>query len=185
MDLKVNFHWAPFCSEGAREPGIGAGIEEVLDDQQQENRLGGGRQAIVLTAFGVWDAVHGTGDQTALRDCSDVVTKISKVAQTPTNIQERTAGNDGPPPIVFLLQNNPFLPGSKEDIFLNDLHHAQREFVEHREDSGIYRVYDRDSIFKRMSCFRLGETIHFRNPVKLVEGKMLWDLIALVAGAKL
>lgn len=160
-----------------------AGISEVLDDHKQEYRMGGGRQAIILTAFGVWDAVHGTRNQTAVRHCSETVTRLLKVTQTPTNIREPAARDDAPPPTVFLLQNNPFLPGSDQQHFLDELHGVQRQIVENDKDGGVYIVNDEGSIFSAMSCLRMNGSIHFTDPVKLVEGKMLWDLIALVAGA--
>lgn len=177
----MKFHWAPYCKGSQEEPSASGGIDEVMDDQEQENRLGGGRRAIIVTAFGVWDAVHGTCDESALSACADVVAKLANVTQFPTTGTGAVVNNDAFPPVVFLLQNNPFLPDSKEDAFLNKLHQVQRQAVQNNED-GVHIVRDRDSVYKRMSCYRMTDTIHFWDPVKLVEGKMLWDLIALAAG---
>lgn len=148
-----------------------------MHDQEQENRLDGGRRAILFSAFGVWDAARGTCDGAALSACTDVVAKLAHVTQV-----SAVANNDSSPPMVFLLQNNPFLPGSKQDAFLNELHQIQREVVENSQEDGVYIVRDRDSVYKPMSCYRLFDTIHFDDPVKLVEAKLLWDLIALVDG---
>lgn len=176
----MTFHWAPYCARSAQQPSVGVGLDEVLNDQ--ENRLDGGRRAIIVTAFGVWDAVHGTGDMAALKACSSVTTRLTKVARSTTTIEETAVNKDVSPPMVFLLQNDPFLPGSEPDHFLNELHQVQRDVIESSEGGAMYLVRDRDSVFERMRCFRMGEGIHFNDPVKLVEGKMLWDLIALVAG---
>ena len=43
---------------------------------------------------------------------------------------------------------------------------------------GVFLVDDGVSLYGALSCFRADE-IHFFEPVKLVEGKMLWHLLAL------
>lgn len=90
-----------------------------------------------------------------------------------------------PPPLFFLLQNNRYPPDSMEDAFLEDLHRVQRQEVEEWEESrgagtGIFLVNDSVSLYGNLSCYRNANPIHFYEPVKLVEGKMLWDLLALV-----
>lgn len=179
---KVNFHWAPYCAGNSSSYlAVGAGIDEALDDQEHENRLmGGRRQTVIVTAFGIWDAKHGTCDEAALNACSDVVRKLTKLGQTPTT-NETGVKKDARPPAAFLFQNNRFLPGPKQD-FLNDLHQVQREIVDSAEGE-VYIVHDTESVFDRMSCALIGGGPHFHDPVKLVEGKMLWDLIALVDSA--
>lgn len=178
---QVKLHWAPLCRGSRRAPAVGVGIDEVLDDQEHENRLDGGRRAIIVTVFGVWDADHGTRDEAALNACSDVVRRLTRLGQTPTT-SETAVNNDARPPVVFLLQNNPFLSGPKQD-FMNDFHQVQREIVDSGEENEVYIVHDRESVFDRLSGYRMSESIHFVDPVKLIEGKMLWGLIALIDGA--
>lgn len=89
-------------------------------------------------------------------------------------------------PLFFLLQNNRYPPGSVEDVFLEDLHRIQRQEVRDWEergggaDRGLFLVNDSVSLYGNLSCYRNANPIHFYEPVKLVEGKMLWDLLALV-----
>ncbi|CAN0294195.1 unnamed protein product [Ectocarpus sp. 6 AP-2014] len=91
-------------------------------------------------------------------------------------------------PLVFLLQNNRYLLGSKKDRFLEHLHEVQERVVRqaaeatarHGKNAGVFVLNDRDCLYKRMSCYRIGDSIHFYEPVKLVEGYMLWHLLALV-----
>lgn len=88
-------------------------------------------------------------------------------------------------PLFFLLQNNRYPPDSVEDIFLEDLHRIQRQEVEAWEDrggadNGLFLVNDSVSLYGNLSCYRNANPIHFYEPVKLVEGKMLWDLLALL-----
>lgn len=90
-------------------------------------------------------------------------------------------------PLFFLMQNNRYPPGSVEDMFLEDLHRIQRQEVEGWErgcgaDRGLFLVNDSVSLYGNLSCYRNANPIHFYEPVKLVEGKMLWDLLALVDG---
>ncbi|CAM9934009.1 unnamed protein product [Ectocarpus fasciculatus] len=105
-------------------------------------------------------------------------------------------GNDGAsssddkglPPLVFLLQNNRYLPGSDKDRFLEEVHDIQDRVVREAadatagggEDAGVFVLNDRESLYKPMSCYRIGDSIHVWEPVKLVEGYMLWHLLALV-----
>ncbi|CBJ32754.1 expressed unknown protein [Ectocarpus siliculosus] len=172
--LQVNFHWAPYCRQVKNES-----LHEIMDNQA----LDGGRRAIIVTAFGVWDSSHGGGDEAALGVCADAVRSLVQVAQPPPAGSTTAENIAASPPLVFLLQNNPFLPGSEQDLFLRDLHQIQREIVDSGEQEAVYLVHDRESIFNRLSCYRMSESIHFNDPVKLVEGKMLWDLIELVARA--
>ncbi|CAM9180192.1 unnamed protein product [Ectocarpus sp. 8 AP-2014] len=96
--------------------------------------------------------------------------------------------DEGLPPLVFLLQNNRYLPGSKKDRFLEHLHDVQERVVRqaakatarHGDNAGVFVLDDRDCLYKRMSCYRIRDSIHFYEPVKLVEGYMLWHLLALV-----
>eukprot|EP00903_Cladosiphon_okamuranus_P008225 g7918.t1 len=90
-----------------------------------------------------------------------------------------------PGSLFFLLQNNRYPPGSVEDVFLEDLHRIQRQTVQAWEkdrggDTGLFLVNDSVSLYGNLSCYRNANPIHFFEPVKLVEGKMLWDLLALV-----
>lgn len=45
---------------------------------------------------------------------------------------------------------------------------------------GVYLVDSSLSLYKRLSCYQTGSSSHYYEPVKLMEGKMLWDLFALV-----
>ncbi|CAN0157487.1 unnamed protein product [Ectocarpus sp. 6 AP-2014] len=99
-----------------------------------------------------------------------------------------TAATDPTPPLVFLMQNNRYPPNSPEDNYLEELRRIQRGEVQEWEagegnedaEGGIYLVDDSVSLFRNLSCYRESNPIHFHEPVKLVEGKMLWDLLALV-----
>ncbi|CBJ31669.1 hypothetical protein Esi_0273_0009 [Ectocarpus siliculosus] len=117
-------------------------------------------------------------------------------------------GGGSPPPLVFLLQNNPFNPGSEHDYFLQQLHRIQEQVIdeaaaeqaaakqgceqhqdcEQQQRGGgggggrVFLLRDRDSLYSSMSCYRIDRSIHFHEPVKLVEGKMLWHLVD-IAGA--
>lgn len=99
-----------------------------------------------------------------------------------------TAAPDPTPPLIFLMQNNKYPPNSPEEDYLEDLRRIQRREVEEWEaregkedaEGGIFLVDDSISLFRNLSCYREHNPIHFHEPVKLVEGKMLWDLLALV-----
>lgn len=136
------------------------------------------KRIIFVTAFGVWDAGH-VQRKAAFSGCTEVVKWLVQ--------EEPYYGSDAsslpPPPVVFLLQNNPYEPGSGHDDFLKQLHQIQREIVESdREESHaeVYLVDDRDSLYENMLCYRRKQEVHFVEPVKLIEAKMLWDLTALV-----
>lgn len=180
------FHWAPYCSGAEDEPGISTVFKDIISKQEEEEEPGGDKRVIFVTAFGVWDAVHGSGDAAALSACTDTVTWLVQGEPYFSVGAEPADGSDASPPsLVFLLQNNPFLPGSEGDLFLNELHQAQQEIVENDgvgPQAEVYLVHDRESLYERMSCYRIREEIHFSDPVKLVEGKMLWDLIMFVGG---
>lgn len=159
-------------------------FKDTMSTRERGEGRDGDKRTIFVTAFGVWDAEHGTGDAAAMSNCTDTVEWL--VQADPyfgIGAEVANVSDASPPPVVFLLQNNPSLPGSAEDAFLDELHQIQREVVEtHREESHaeVYLVQDRESLFESMMCYRIREEIHFYDPVKLVEGKMLWDLIALV-----
>ena len=158
--------------------------------KQETGREGNGdKRTIFVTAFGVWDAEHLGGGASAFSNCTEALEWLVREAPD-FDPSAESAGDNGAspppppqPPLVFLLQNNPFLPGSEEDAFLDELHQVQQEAVEDGEQEShaeVYIVHDRDSLYDSMSCYRNEQGIHFKEPVKLVEGKMLWDLIALV-----
>ena len=90
------------------------------------------------------------------------------------------------PPLIFLLQNNRYPADMVEDAFLEEVQQIQRQEVdawektEAAQERGIFLVNSSVSLFGNLSCFRNGNPIHFYEPVKLVEGKMLWDLLSLV-----
>lgn len=104
----------------------------------------------------------------------------------------------GDPPLVFVLQSNPFAPSDTRDAWLSQLHREQNDEVwggaegagaakevegkgkeeEGGVGGGLLLVDDRDSLYGTMPCHR-ADDIHFFEPVKLVEGKMLWHLLAL------
>eukprot|EP00752_Nemacystus_decipiens_P018643 g16716.t1 len=184
--LQVSFHWAPYCSEGHGFPIVSTPFKEVMSKQEEDKETIGDRRAVFVTAFGIWDAEHLGGDASAFSNCTEAVRWLVQTAPYSDTSAESDGGKDAsspPPPLVFLLQDNTFLPGSEEDAFLKQLHQVQREVVESdREESHaeVYLVHDRDSLYETMSCYRRAEEVHFLEPVKLVEGKMLWDLIALV-----
>ena len=83
------------------------------------------------------------------------------------------------------MQNNRFPFDSESDAFLEDLQRVQRQEVDawdtmNPAQRGLFVVNDSVSLYGNLSCFRNANPIHFHEPVKLVEGKMLWDLLALV-----
>lgn len=50
-----------------------------------------------------------------------------------------------------------------------------------RDDgAGVFLVDDSASLYRKLSCYRITPSSHYHEPVKIVEGKMLWDLFALV-----
>ncbi|CAM9125765.1 unnamed protein product [Ectocarpus sp. 8 AP-2014] len=110
---------------------------------------------------------------------------------------EDTLGASAPPaasgplqPLLFLMQNNRYPPGSMENAFQEDLHRIQRQAVAEWEASkgsqgdggerGLFLVDDNVGLYGNLSCYRNANPIHFDEPVKLMEGKMLWDLLVLV-----
>lgn len=48
------------------------------------------------------------------------------------------------------------------------------------QDGGIFLVDNSVSLYKKLWCYRIDPSSHYHEPVKLVEAKMLWNLIALV-----
>ncbi|CBJ26700.1 expressed unknown protein [Ectocarpus siliculosus] len=93
-------------------------------------------------------------------------------------------------PLLFLMQNNRYPPGSVENAFQEDLHIIQRQVVGEWEASegskgdggerGLFLVDNSVGLYGNLSCYRNANPIHFDEPVKLMEGKMLWDLLVLV-----
>ncbi|CAM9139860.1 unnamed protein product [Ectocarpus sp. 12 AP-2014] len=93
-------------------------------------------------------------------------------------------------PLLFLMQNNRYPPGSVENAFQEDLRTIQRQAVGEWEASegskgdggerGLFLVDDSVGLYGNLSCYRDANPIHFNEPVKLMEGKMLWDLLVLV-----
>lgn len=45
---------------------------------------------------------------------------------------------------------------------------------------GVFVVDNSVSLYSRLACYRIDTSVHYYEPVKLVEAKMLWDLISLV-----
>lgn len=182
---KAWFHWAPYCSGTELHPSVTTPFEDVIS-KQEENASEGDKRIVFITAFGVWDASHGGGDAAAFRNCTEAVKWLVEEAPFPSTGVDLAGDNDEfSPPVLFLLQNNPFLPGSEEDSFLEELHQVQREVVENGGEGSqaeLYLVHDRGSLYESMTCYRIKEEVHFHEPVKLVEGKMLWDLVALAVG---
>lgn len=96
------------------------------------------------------------------------------------------------PPVVFLFQSNQFLPSDSRDVWMERLNDMQcaviddvREIVDGSGNGieiggdGVFLVDDRQSLYGRMACYR-ADDVHFLEPVKLIEAKMLWHLIALL-----
>eukprot|EP00903_Cladosiphon_okamuranus_P012395 g11617.t1 len=181
--LQAWFHWAPYCVMTEQHPSVTTPFKDIISKQEEEKENKGDKRTIFVTAFGIWDIVHRGGDTAA---CAEVIQWL--VEEAPFSSAGAYLAEDDDevsPPVLFLLQNNPFLPGSEEDSVLEELHQVQREVVEnHGEGSQaeLYLVHDRESLYDSMMCYRIEEEIHFQEPVKLIEGKMLWDLVALVVG---
>lgn len=189
---------------------------------QAEN--GSTKRTVIVTAFGLHDAAKphlyidpvqsSSGEQeevidlvdrnraTALASCRDVTADLVRAAK----------GGSSPPPLVFLLRNNDFLPGSANQEFLDNVHRIQLEEIENRRigsasqrtgnnithddfalfGSGRETTYDNNtegeiflvdnsvSLYGKLACYRKETSVHYHEPVKLVEAKMLWDLIFLV-----
>ncbi|CAN0153085.1 unnamed protein product, partial [Scytosiphon promiscuus] len=105
-------------------------------------------------------------------------------------IEKSWARDDEPPPLVFLLQNNGYFndPNDFQQAFLEEVHRIQRHEVglgieqEERdlEPKSVFLVDSSMSLFKQLACYRMDPSSHYHEPAKLVEGKMLWDLFALV-----
>lgn len=151
-----------------------------MSKQEGGKRKNRDKRIIFVTAFGVWDVGH-VERKAAFGNCTEVVEWL--VQETPY-LDSRAASPRPPPPVVFLMQNNPYPPGAGNDNFLKNLHQVQREVVESKREKShaeVYLVDNRDSLYENMLCYRRSpKEIHFVEPVKLIEGKMLWDLIALV-----
>lgn len=47
------------------------------------------------------------------------------------------------------------------------------------DGAGVFLVDDNESLYGKLACFRIDPSSHYHEPVKIVEGKVLWDLIAL------
>ncbi|CAM9239385.1 unnamed protein product [Hapterophycus canaliculatus] len=102
---------------------------------------------------------------------------------------EVLAREEGPPPLVFLLQNNGYFndPDDFQQGFLDEVHRMQRQEVRlgksevaDETGEGVFLVDSSVSLFKRLACYRIDPSSHYHEPTKLVEGKMLWNLFALV-----
>lgn len=52
--------------------------------------------------------------------------------------------------------------------------------INRRGGGGIFVVDDNVSLYRKMACYRIDTSVHYHEPVKLMEAKMLWDLISLV-----
>lgn len=215
------------------------------------------RYTVIITAFGLHDAsskshvytnsVHhatpGGGEQqqqedirlvgdvrfTALAACRNATADLVHAAAAAA-----VGGNGGsgdssnPTPLVFLLRNNDFVPGSATQEFLDGVHRLQEEEIHEeririrntrievagqqrrsggvpgssgdREDDGatsnddiiinggggegIFVVDDSVSLSRKMAYYRIDTSVHFHEPVKVMEAKMLWDLIYLVDSEK-
>lgn len=111
-------------------------------------------------------------------------TKSSRPTFATSPFQEKSC-----PPLVFLFQSNAFLPSDPRDVWLKELHELQIEQTAASFSSGsgtaeggtggVFMVDDRESLYGFMSCYR-ADSIHFLEPIKLTEAKMLWHLLALL-----
>lgn len=52
--------------------------------------------------------------------------------------------------------------------------------VDNDDGAGVFLVDDSMSLFRKFFCYRIVPSGHYHEPIKIVEGKVLWDLIALV-----
>ncbi|CAN0080944.1 unnamed protein product [Pylaiella littoralis] len=137
--LKVIFDWAPWCSG----PNLGAGdkMAAVMAEETEESE---DRRVVIITAFGVGDAdaqrkifeeEHSTyyvehlpqdvlraeGIRAAgLAACREATGQTVRVA-------EGEGSSDSSPPLVFLLQNTIFKPGSFEQTFLDEVRRLQQQ----------------------------------------------------------
>lgn len=206
-ETQAFFHWAPYCTATVDDPDVASVIEEVASQHKEEESVAqgsGNKRLVIVTAFGIWDADHRHCTEAAFNACAEVAARLADGELFPSVGTGSTANGGGggaspplPSPLVFLLQNNPFMPLSERDAFLSDLHEVQRAALEdggggggggeggggdrQGVDAEVFLVHDKTSLYERMPCYRIGEEVHYREPVKLVEGKMLWDLLALVA----
>lgn len=164
------------------------GTEAPLAEEEQSPG-GGGRQRRNLLA--------GDGPHEATEQPAEGIPHMNVSGGSVGVGNEDAPGASSPPaapgpvpPLLFLMQSNIYPPGSVEDTFQEDLRRIQRQVVGEWEasegseggggETGLLLVDDSVSLYGNLSCYRDDNPIHFHEPVKLVEGKMLWDLLVLV-----
>lgn len=167
---------------------------EISEGQQQSSYMERLPQDI-LQAQGVRSA--------GLAACKEATAQTVRVAAGNGSL------NSSPPPFVFILQNNNYTPGSFEQTFLDEVRRLQRQELEisgigderGERDQGeaqpssgcdggdkgvndvhgrVFFVEDSDSLYGKLGCYQQTPRSQYHEPVKLVEAKMLWDLITLV-----
>lgn len=157
---------------------------------EEEQSPGGGRRQLpnLVARDGLHEATEQQAADTPPRNVSSG--SVETENEDPLGASAPPAASGPLPPLLFLMQNNRYPPGSVEDMFQEDLSRIQKQTVGEWEVSegseggsgqrGLFLVDDSMGLYGNMSCYRNDNPIHFDEPVKLMEGKMLWDLLVLV-----
>ncbi|CAM9871798.1 unnamed protein product [Choristocarpus tenellus] len=96
---------------------------------------------------------------------------------------------EGLRPIVLLMQGNPFRKGDARGKWMDELHarrldvlhNGQIHFNKGNSTGGPYMLEDTACIFKKLECKRTKKSMHFFEPVKMMQAKMLWHIMAIIA----
>lgn len=167
--------------EEEEEEGEGRGHDRGRRTRSRERRLQQRRESVAETVPG------GVGRG----DASQNNISISNNTEAEVSI----AGGLGPPPLVFVLQNNGYNDHDDfQQMFLEEVRLIQRQEIGiglfetlgetkivnvDDEGAGVFLVDDSVSLYGKLACYRIEPSSHYHEPVKIVEGKVLWDLVAL------
>ncbi|CAM9722778.1 unnamed protein product [Choristocarpus tenellus] len=193
--LDAVFKWTPMCSDF---PAKIAESTLALDNPAH-------KVVVIVTQFGIHDITHALktpeGSWQGRVQASDVHAKDNQERSKSAmgrclNVTQRLIdfaqqqSREGLRPIVLLMQGNPFMAGDVRCGWMDELHVQRLKVLQngqihsHAGNStagGPYMLEDTAGIFDKLECKRINDSIHFWEPVKLTQAKMLWHIMTIIA----
>ncbi|CAM9362592.1 unnamed protein product, partial [Choristocarpus tenellus] len=188
--LTATFKWKPLC------PNISAEIVDVLEALQTRVNT---KQLVFITSYGVHEITDVSDYQrstplpafsptcnsgirneramseAALERCMNVTKALIHLAQ----------GVDlATPPIVLVMEGNPFRADDIRKDWMQELHQKRLEIFRRAAGSSRdlivpYMLEDTAGIFDRLECKRK-DSIHFYEPVKLIQAQLVWYAMNMI-----
>ncbi|CAM9636204.1 unnamed protein product [Choristocarpus tenellus] len=169
--LDATYEWTPHCKDF---PTSIANSTSGLDDPAQ-------KVVVIVTQFGIHDITTVERSKIAMDQCLDVTQQLIDFAQ------QQSIG--GLRPIVLFMQGNPFMEGDERSGWMDELLVRRLEVLQNGEINNLegnssgrfYLLEDTASIFNKFECKRMDGSVHFSEPVKLIQAKMLWHIMTIIS----